>query len=90
MFVFGRLLAAAQPLEPGARLVVERVGEAGAVRLAAGLGCSSSARKAGDERFCTSCPEVPRTAKSEETRQTCSVARCSAASRSSSASAWRA
>ena len=51
------------------------------------FGASRSARKARELRFCTSWPDVPRTAESEETRQTVSVPRCSAARRSSSASA---
>src|SRR4051812_45314085 len=49
---------------------------------------SSSARNVRDESLRTSWPLVPRTAKSDETRQTSSLARCSAASRSSSVSAW--
>ena len=51
------------------------------------LSSSKSREKVAEESFITSWPDVPRTAESDETRQTCSVPRCSAASRSSSVSA---
>ena len=50
-------------------------------------GSSSSSHEGRELSFCTSWPDVPRTAESDETRQTRSLPRCSAASRSSSASA---
>src|SRR6185436_451165 len=49
---------------------------------------SRSPRKVADDCFCTSRPDVPRTATSEETRQTTSVSRFSAARRSSIVSAF--
>ena len=81
-----RLLPAAQPLELGPRLGVDPVAQAR--RLLLDVRRALELREEGARGdLATSWPDVPRTARSEETRQTRSPWRCSAARRSSSVSA---